>query len=137
MRMLWRRLKNRFKTCRDASGKSRDQRGFTLPEVLTVVSIIGVLSSVGMVSYESARVKARDVKRAADAAAIQQALELYYENHGNYPGIRNEEGIELGTPQTAVLSDGGFSSTPTGNVYIVLPTNPGPGGSPYTYRGLA
>ncbi len=62
------------------------QKGFTLIELLVVISIIGLLASTVMVALNSARVKARDAKRATDITQISKALELYAADHnGTYP----------------------------------------------------
>jgi len=60
-------------------------KGFTLIELLVVVAIIGLLSSVIMASLNSARIKARDAKRAEDIHQIQTAVEMYYNDNGHYP----------------------------------------------------
>lgn len=61
-------------------------RGFTLMELLIVIAIIGILISLGTVSYTSAQKKSRDSRRMQDARAIQNAFEQYYaDNNGNYP----------------------------------------------------
>lgn len=117
----------------------RDQRGFTLPEVLTTVTIIGLLASIGTVSYDGARASARDVKRVSDLKQIQTAVEFYFENHGTYPddGRAGDEGMVLGLPETSVLSDAGFGPDAQGVIYMAkVPKNPEPGGSPYVYRSL-
>ncbi len=59
--------------------------GFTLIELLVVIAIIGLLSSVVLASLNSARVKARDARRAADIAEIYKALNLFYDQHGCLP----------------------------------------------------
>ncbi len=65
--------------------KSRKfSRGFTLVELLVVITIIGVLATVVMVSLNSARVKARDIKRIADVRQIALALEFCYDQAGKY-----------------------------------------------------
>jgi prepilin-type N-terminal cleavage/methylation domain-containing protein len=59
--------------------------GFTLIELLIVISIIGVLSSIVVVSTSNSRAKARDSYRISQIKEVQNALELYYSNHGVYP----------------------------------------------------
>jgi prepilin-type N-terminal cleavage/methylation domain-containing protein len=114
------------------------RRGFTLPELLVTVSIIGILASIGTVSYQSARESARDVKRASDMKQIQTAIELFFENHGYYPPDPRpgSEGVILGLPETRVLSDAGFGPEQTGTLYMYVPKNPEPGGTPYVYRSI-
>ena len=68
-------------------GKARhvSRNGFTLVELLVVVAIIGLLSTVAAVSMTASRVRARDIKRAATLKQIMTALELYNDNVGHYP----------------------------------------------------
>ncbi len=61
------------------------RRGFTLVELLVVITIIGMLSTIAIVSLNSSRVKARDTKRLADLKQISTALELYLGDNGHYP----------------------------------------------------
>lgn len=72
---------------------SRNGRGFTLIELLVVIAIVSLLSSVVLASLNSARQKARDVKRVSDLTQIRTALEMYYNDNGSYPvavGYRSE-----------------------------------------------
>jgi prepilin-type N-terminal cleavage/methylation domain-containing protein len=61
------------------------KNGFTLVELLVVISIIGLLSSFAVVSLNSARVKARDALRKGEMAQLRTALSLYYDDNGRYP----------------------------------------------------
>lgn len=61
-----------------------NQQGFTLIELLIVIAIIGILASVVLVSLNSGRIKARDVRRKSDLHQIALALEDYYAGNGTY-----------------------------------------------------
>ena len=60
-------------------------RGFTLIELLVVIAIIGLLATIVAVSVNSARAKARDVKRGSDLKNLTTALEMYYDKYNAYP----------------------------------------------------
>ena len=49
--------------------------GFTLVELLVVVSIIALLTTIGMVVFTDAQIKARDARRKLDLSAMAGALE--------------------------------------------------------------
>jgi prepilin-type N-terminal cleavage/methylation domain-containing protein len=68
------------------------RRAFTLVELLVVISIIGLLSTIAVVSLSSARMKARDTRRLADMRQIQTAIQLYYETYGGFPGLISDVG---------------------------------------------
>ena len=60
-------------------------RGFTLIELLVVISIVGVLSTIGLTSFKTANQKARNSRREADVQQIRSALEVYRTEHAGYP----------------------------------------------------
>ena len=66
---------------------TKNQKGFTLIELMVVVTIIGILASIVLVSLDSARVKARDVRRLADIRQIALGLEFYIDEYRHYPPI--------------------------------------------------
>ncbi|MDE2000959.1 MAG: prepilin-type N-terminal cleavage/methylation domain-containing protein [Patescibacteria group bacterium] len=73
---------------RDKRLKNRSARlgaGFTLIEVLVVVSIIGLLSAIILVGLSGFRARGRDTRRIADLKQVQNGLELFYAKNGNYP----------------------------------------------------
>jgi prepilin-type N-terminal cleavage/methylation domain-containing protein len=62
----------------------KNKKGFTLIEMLIVITIIAVLASLILVGMGGARAKSRDARRIADLHNIMNALELYYSLEGSY-----------------------------------------------------
>ena len=60
--------------------------GFTMIELLVVVSIIGLLASVALVALKTARERALMVRIAADAHQIQSQIELTRDTKGKVLG---------------------------------------------------
>ncbi len=59
--------------------------GFTIIELLIVIGIIGILTTIGVVSFGRIQTNARDNERASKTAVIVEALEKYYDQNGEYP----------------------------------------------------
>lgn len=64
---------------------STTKRAFTLIELMVVITIIGLLATIGIVSYTRAQARARDGRRRADLKTLQQAVEMYYAERQSYP----------------------------------------------------
>lgn len=61
------------------------RQGFTFIEILVVVTIIAVLTMVGVTNFKVANQKARDGRRQGDLQQIRAALELYRTDQNAYP----------------------------------------------------
>lgn len=59
--------------------------GFTLVELLIVVSIIAILAGLVFAAFTRAQVNARDARRVNDLNQVKTALELYFEENSVYP----------------------------------------------------
>jgi len=61
--------------------------GFTLVELLVVITIIGLLSASGFVAYGNLSQRNRNDRRRLDGQSIRSALGLYFSNQsgGYYP----------------------------------------------------
>ncbi|MFH0818572.1 MAG: type II secretion system protein [Patescibacteria group bacterium] len=79
--------KNIKNNCPEQTNNSAQNKknGFTIIELLIVVSIIALLITLSIVEYSSYTVKARDAQRLSSVEAIQNALALYYQDNGKYP----------------------------------------------------
>lgn len=83
--------------------------GFTLLELLVVISVIAILIGLSTASFSTAQRKGRDTKRRADIKAMQNAFEQYFSlNSGSY-----------GANCASMASSGGTTLLPNG-----LPTDP-------------
>ena len=68
-----------------SSFKFQVKSGFTLIELLIVITIIGILAGIALVSYGGAQERARDSKRKQELDSIKKALELAKQDtHGAY-----------------------------------------------------
>lgn len=65
--------------------KIQTRNGFTLIELMVVITIIGLLASTVLASLSESRKTARDAVRVQTVKELQKALELYRAaNNGNY-----------------------------------------------------
>lgn len=61
------------------------QRGFTLIEMMVVVSIIAILAALLIPNFSRARAQAQSATCISNLKTIGTALELYYTDHQYYP----------------------------------------------------
>ncbi|MFH0749862.1 MAG: prepilin-type N-terminal cleavage/methylation domain-containing protein [Candidatus Gottesmanbacteria bacterium] len=87
------------------------RQGFTLMEILVAISIIAVLTAIGIVSYTSINKNARNAKRRSDIEQMRSALELYRSDFGYYPAV-NTGGLNAASNLVGVI-DAYMSSIPT------------------------
>ncbi len=68
-----------------ALSEHSESKGFTLVELLVVITILGILSVIGIAAYSGVQKNARDAKRKADLNKINTYLEAYRAGAGKYP----------------------------------------------------
>ena len=101
--------------------------GFTLIELIVVISIIGVLAGIMVANFSQVRAKTRDGVRRKDMEQIRLALETYRSDAAQYPTLANFPAC--GSPLT-YTPPGASSSSP--NTYMKkVPCDPK--GTAYTY----
>ena len=90
----------------------RSRGGFTLIEMLVVLSIIGLLTAVLVANFMGARDRAEDSQKIQDLNAVKNALRLYYNDNQRYPVVVEPKTIEaskLGTTLVEYIKDIGVS----------------------------
>jgi len=93
--------------------------GFSLIELLVVISLIGILLAISTSAYSQSKKSARDAKRKADMEQIRSALEIYRNDCKEYP--KSDEPVELIFGETLT---GGTASC-LSNVYMTeVPNDP-------------
>jgi general secretion pathway protein G len=59
--------------------------GFTMIELLVVLSIIVILATIGMTQYRNSRVYASESVLKTDLFRMREAIDQYYADKGQYP----------------------------------------------------
>jgi prepilin-type N-terminal cleavage/methylation domain-containing protein len=108
------------------------KRGFTLIELMIVLAIIGLLSTLAIVAVGSANRKARDIKRLGDLNRIQAHLDLFYTDQNTYPVGKN---VLLGTTNALCLNAQGWGPAGCSNPFMSKVPTPPDDAHPYVYTG--
>jgi len=67
------------------SVRKTGQAGFTMIELLIVISIIVVLASMGMTQYRNSVIRAREAVLKEDLFRMRDAIDQYYADRNKYP----------------------------------------------------
>lgn len=70
----------------------KNKSGFTIIEILVVIAVIGILTTIGLVSFSRYQVDSRDTQRSTKTAILAEALEKYYDQNGEYPSCSTMTG---------------------------------------------
>ncbi len=124
--------------------KVKTSLGFTLVELLVVISIIGILVTIGLSTFMSSQIRARDAQRKSNLREIKSALELFYSDYAQYPAAAADGSIsacpfnsatKTGTPCTWGTDE--FSDTSGGTTLTtymkIIPKDPTQGQN-YWYK---
>ena len=97
--------------------RSDSRKGFTLIELVIVVSILAILAGVMVPKLAGRSAKARDARRLADIRAITTAIQTYYADTGSFPDFQENES----TGGWDVSFDGNFINELTNKGYLPEP----------------
>lgn len=108
--------------------------GFTLIELLITISIIAILSAIGLIVYIDVLKQGRDSKRQSDLRSIQSGLEQYNNDQGFYPAS-SPNPLTFGSGNSLTSNTGNPNPSPSPKVYMnEVPADPAPSPHPqYQY----
>jgi type II secretory pathway pseudopilin PulG len=89
------------------------KKGFSIAEIVVVVGIMALLTTLVYTSLDGSKKQSRDQKRVADISAVQLALEQFYARNKYYPN-------SLSDPKFVAY----LPSVPSGVMYAPLNQNP-------------
>ena len=111
------------------------KKGFTLVELLVTISIIAILSAIGLVLYSTVLKQGRDSKRQSDLKSIQLALEQYVNDQGFYPAP-SPSSLTPGTGALTTSTGNPTSPAPALKTYMSIIPNDSNSSTPYVYVAL-
>ncbi|MGC9968157.1 MAG: prepilin-type N-terminal cleavage/methylation domain-containing protein [Minisyncoccia bacterium] len=103
---------------------NKKRQGFTLIEILIVVAIIAILASVVLVGLGPTQQAGRDARRLSDIRQVQNALELFYNKCGYYPGNVSGGACSTAAPSPATWTGFGSMLTAAGIGVSAIPGDP-------------
>jgi general secretion pathway protein G len=88
--------------------KTQLQKGFTLVELLIVVIILAILAAIVVPQFTSSTDDAKVASMDSTLANVRAAIQLYYQQHGKYPGAAAATGATC--PSSGTAGTGGANT---------------------------
>ena len=103
------------------TGNAAREKGFTLVELLIVISLISILAAMGLVQYKNSVVSSKEAVLHTDLFRMRDAIDQYYADKGKYPSSLD-----------ALVSDGYLRKLPddpitkSSDTWTTVPAEPDP-----------
>jgi prepilin-type N-terminal cleavage/methylation domain-containing protein len=88
--------------------KTNKKSGFTLIEMIVVVAIIGILSTLLLVSVSGIRKNAQDTRRKSNLENVRGAVIMYYSVKSSWPTLSGSSEIVIWNNLISTLSTQGY-----------------------------
>ena len=72
------------------NGPRRDERGFTLLELIIVIAMIGILATIAMPALANMPTRAKEAVLKTNLHTMRESLDMFYGDKGRYPGSLDE-----------------------------------------------
>jgi type IV pilus assembly protein PilA len=103
---------------------NRNQKGFTLIELMIVIAIIGILAAIAIPNFISYRNKAFCSRAESDGTAIQAAISSYFSEPNNVTISQNS--LDASNDRPALNPTNSYvlaNSTPANSAYVIRVTD--------------
>jgi general secretion pathway protein G len=100
---------------------STGSAGFTLVELLVVISLISILAAMGLVQYRNSVISAREAVLHQDLYRMRDGIDQYYADKGKYPATLDalvSEGYMRKLPEDPI--------TKSSDTWVTVPAEPDP-----------
>ena len=68
----------------------KGRSGFTLVELMIVITVIAILATIAVASFTRVQKQARDTKRKGDMQTLATSLQAYFTENNSYPASLSE-----------------------------------------------
>ncbi len=62
-----------------------NNKGFTIIEMMTVIAVIGILTTIAAPSFQRSVIRAKEASLRNSLFVLRDVLDQYYADHGDYP----------------------------------------------------
>jgi prepilin-type N-terminal cleavage/methylation domain-containing protein len=105
---------------KDMKNNVRQQRGFTIVELLIVIVVIGILAAITIVAFNGIQNRARVATVTTDLSGAAKLLSLYEADKGQYPATLGEANNGTGVKASAGTE---YQYTSSASTYCLTATN--------------